>query len=110
MSNETNASAKAIRLVVVAYLVTMVVTVLAVAIAFMILVEPRSCSAMTRALLVLWTTLAALFLASVMVVGVAAWKVIPRVAGRLAAVGVYGVALLGSYVVIAFGLLVAFNC
>jgi hypothetical protein len=44
------------------------------------------------------------------VVGVVAWKVIPSVQQRWAIVVVYGMMMLASYVVIAFGLLVAFNC
>lgn len=101
---------KAARLAVGAYAVTMGMAVLVVTLAIMILSEPHSCSAMSRALLVLWTAIAALFLASTLVVGVVAWRVIPSVQQRWAIVIVYGMMLLASYVLIAFGLLVAFNC
>jgi hypothetical protein len=101
---------KAGRLIVGAYIVTMMVAVLVVTLAIMVLIEPHSCRAMGRALLVLWATTAALFLASTLVVGVVAWKVIPSVQQRWAIVVVYGMMMLASYVVIAFGLLVAFNC
>jgi hypothetical protein len=101
---------KAARLIVGAYAVTMGMAVLVVTLAIMILVEPHSCSAMTRALLGLWTTIAVLFLASILVVGVVAWKFIPSVQQRWAIVVVYGMMMLASYVFVAFGLLVAFNC
>lgn len=101
---------KAGRLIVGAYVVTMGAAVLIVMLAIMILLEPHSCSAMSRALLVLWTIIAALFLVSVVVVGIVAWKVIPSVQRRWATMVVYGMIMLGSYVFIAFGLLVAFNC
>ena len=61
-------------------------------------------------MLVLWVTIAVIFLASVFVVRNLAWKIIPGLAGRLAIVITYGVALLASYLIIAFVLLVAFNC
>jgi hypothetical protein len=50
------------------------------------------------------------FLASVAVVGVGAWKVIAGVAARLALVLAYGVMMLASYFVITCGLMVVFNC
>ena len=39
-----------------------------------------------------------------------AWKIVAGATGRLAIVAVYGVVMLASFVVIAFGLMVAFNC
>jgi hypothetical protein len=104
-----NTGAKGVLLVVGAYAATMVVAGFT-SLAIMILMEPHGCSAMGRALLVLWGTIAAVFLASVAMVGVVAWKIVAGVAGRLAIVAAYGVAMLASYVVIAFGLMVAFNC
>ncbi|MCP4168881.1 MAG: hypothetical protein GY759_23705 [Chloroflexi bacterium] len=104
-------NSKGVLLVVGAYIVTMGVAVLIVTIAIMILLMgTHGCSTMGRALLVLWITIAAVFLASAVVVRVAAWKIIPSSAGRLAIMATYGVAMLVSYVVIAFGLMVAFNC
>ena len=105
-----NSGAKGLRLVVGAFVVTMVVVAFIVLLTFIILADPHSCSAMGRALAVLWGTIAAVFLASVVVVGVVAWKVIPGVAGRLVIVAAHGGAMLASYVVIAFVLMVAFNC
>ena len=109
MSTKMNTVAKGVLLVVGAYVVTIGVAAFT-SIAIMILMEPHSCNAMSRALLVLWGTIAAVFLASVAVVGVVAWKIVAGVAGRLAIVAAYGLAMLASYVVIAFGLMVAFNC
>jgi len=100
---------KGVLLVVGAYAATMVVAAFT-SLAIIALMEPHSCSDMGRALLVLWGTIAAVFLASVAVVGVVAWKIVAGVAGRLAIVAAYGVVMLASYVVIAFGLMVAFNC
>ena len=101
--------AKGVLLVVGAYAATMGVAAFT-SLAIMILMAPHSCSAMGRALLVLWGTIAGVFLASVAMVGVVAWKIVAGVAGRLAIVAGYGVMMLASYVVIAFGLMVAFNC
>jgi hypothetical protein len=110
-STKTNAGAKGVLLVVGAYVATIGVAACITSLAFItILMEPPSCSAIGQALLVLWGTIAALFLASVAVVGVVAWKIVVGVAGRLAIMAVYGVLMLVSYVVIAFGLMVAFNC
>jgi hypothetical protein len=79
-------------------------------VATFVLMAPHDCSDMERALLVLWGTIAAIFLASVAVVGVVAWRIAANMAGRLAIVAAYGVVMLSSYVVVAFGLMVAFNC
>jgi hypothetical protein len=86
------------------------VAALIIALAIMIFIDTTNCGAVSRALPVLWGAIAALFIASGVVVRNIAWKVIPGVAERLAVVVIYGVAMLASYVVIAFGLMVAFNC
>ena len=106
-----NTGAKRVLLVVGPSVVTMGVAILIIAITIFILMQDAySCSYTTRVMLALWVTIAAIFLASVVVVGVVAWRIIPSAAGRLAVVAVYGVLMLASYVVIAFFLLVAFNC
>ncbi len=105
-----NNGVKGVLLAVSASVVTMGVAVLIILLAILILLEPHNCSAMGRALLVLWGTIAAVFLTSVVVVGVVAWKIIPDTSGRVAIVAVYGLAMLVSYVFIAFGLMVVFNC
>jgi|GEM_PF-3028416 len=100
---------KAIVLALGAYIITLIVAALA-ALILMTVMNLRGCSGMSQALLVLWGTIAVLFLASVVAVGLAVWKIVPGRAGRFALLAGYGVALLVSYVAIAFGLMVAFNC
>ena len=109
MSTKMSSDAKGVLFAVGAYVATMGVAILTSR-AIMILMAPHGCSDMGRALLVLWGTIAAVFLASVVVVGVVAWKIVAGATGRLAIVAVYGVVMLASFVVIAFGLMVAFNC
>ena len=104
-----NTGVKGALLAVGAYAATMVACA-CTSLTTMVLMDSNSCSAATRAMLVLWVIIAALFLASVAVVGVLAGKVVAGIAGRLAIVGLYGVVMLVSYVVVAFGLMVAFNC
>ena len=100
---------KAIGLAIGAYIITLIVAALA-ALIVMTVMDPRGCSDLSQALLLLWGTIAALFLASVGAVGVAVWKMAPGTAARFVILAVYGSALLASYVVIAFGLMVALNC
>jgi hypothetical protein len=109
-STEMSTRAKGLKLVVRAYLVTMGVTVLITLLTIILMVDTHSCSSVSRALTVLGATTAVVFLASVAVVGVGAWKAIPGVADRLGTVVVYGVMMLASYVVITCGLMVVFNC
>jgi hypothetical protein len=103
---------KVILLVVGSYVITVAVAAFIIALAIMILmvVESYDCSVMNRALVALWVMIAMLFLASVAVVRTVTRKVIPSVVGRRVVVVMYGMMMLASYVVIAFGLMVAFNC
>ena len=110
MSNKMNAVTKGVGLAIVTSVVTMGTAVLIIVLATMLFIDTTSCGAVSRALPVLWATIAAVFLASVVVVAVVAWKIVAGIAGRLAIVAVYGVVMLASYVFIAFGLLVVFNC
>jgi hypothetical protein len=86
------------------------VTVLLTLFSIIFLVDTRSCSSLSRALAVLAATTAAVFLASVAVVGVGVWKSIAGVAERLAIFVGYGVTMLASYVVFTCGLMVDFDC
>ena len=104
-----SASAKGVLLGVGAYVVTIGVAAFT-ALVIMMLMDPYSCSEMGRALVVLWGTIAAVFLASVAVVGVVAWRIIAGRGARWAILILYGVATLASYLAIAFGLMVGFNC
>ena len=110
MSDQMNTSSRVVRLTGIAYIVAIGAACLFITFASMVFIDTTKCGAVSRALPVLWITIAVVFLASVVVVGVKARKIIPGVAGRRAIVAVYGVVMLASFVVIAFGLLVAFNC
>ena len=110
MTNNLSTGTKGVLLVVGAYIVTFGVAILIITISLTFLIDTHRCNSMGQALLALWGTTAAVFLVSGIVVGVVAWKIIPSLAGRLVVVGVYGVSLLITYIGIAFGLLVAFNC
>ncbi len=109
MSSRASIGTKAVLLVVGTYVVTLAVTVCIVVLVVSGL-ETFNCGDMGRALVMLWKTIGGVFLASIVVVGVVAWRIVPGVGGRWATVAVYGVAMLASYVVVAFGLMVAFNC
>ena len=110
-SSKMNSGAKGVLLAIGAYVVTMGVAFFIALLAIIILMMGSpSCSTMGQVLVVLWVIIAAVFLASAVVVGVMAWKFVAGMAGRLAIVAVYGVVMLASFVVFAFGLMVAFNC
>ena len=110
MSNNLNAGIKGVLLVIGAYIVTFGVAICNIALAVATFIDTTNCGAVSRAMPVLWGTIALVFLVSVIVVGAVAWKIVPGTAGRLLIVAVYGVAMLVTYVIIAFGMLVAFNC
>ena len=104
-----NTGVKGVLLVAGAYAATLMVcacTTVTVA----ALTDTTNCGAVTRTLGILFVTMAALFLASIAVVGVVARKIVGHVAGCLAIVALYTVVMLVSYVVVAFGMMVAFNC
>ena len=110
MSNNLSTGNKGVLLVIGAYIVTLVAAIIVIAIFLMFLVDTHKCSTLGPSLLAVWGTTAVLFLISGIGVGVIAWKIIPSTAGRLVVVAVHGVSLLVTYIGIAFGLLVAFNC
>jgi hypothetical protein len=85
-------------------------TILVIALAVMIFIDTTKCSAVSKAFPVLLGMIAVVFLASVVFVRGVAWKNIPSVAGRWAILVVYGAVMLVSFVVVAFVLLVVFNC
>lgn len=110
MSEKIDPGTKGVLLVVGAYIATVMVTILIIVLATMIFIDTTKCSSISQALPGLWGTIAVVFLASVIVVRVLAWKITPSTTGRRVIVGVYGVALLVSFVVLAFFLLIIFNC
>ena len=107
-----NTGLKGILLVFGAYIVTMVVAILIIAISIIILIvtSVSDCNTIGWIMVTLWIIIAALFLVSLLVVRAITRKLIPSKEGRIAAMVALGVALLPSYFVIAFILLVAFNC
>jgi len=108
--NNMNPSGKSLTLVVVAYIVTMVVSVFIIAFAIMTLMEVSNCNTMSQALVVLWIILAIVFLTSLVLVAVMTRKFYTSSSGCLPIAAVYGAVLLVSYVFMAFCLMVAFNC
>ena len=108
--SKLNPVARGVLLVVGAYFITIWLAIFIISIAFMILMDTSSCSTMGRALVTLWIAIAMLFLASIVVVTALARKITLNFPGRLAIVGTHSFVLLMSYIIIAFGLLVAFNC
>jgi hypothetical protein len=110
MSKNPNTSTEVILRIVGAYIVTLMLAILVIVLAIMIFIDTTKCSAVSKAFPVLLGTIAVVFLASLVFVRGLAWKNIPSVVGRWAIMVVYGVVLFVSYIVIAFVLLVAFNC
>lgn len=104
-----NTGVKGILLVVGAYAATLVVCACAT-VTITAFTDTTNCGAVSRALGVMFVTMAALFLASIAVVGIVARRMVGHVAGCLAIVALHTVVMLASYVVVAFGLMVAFNC
>jgi hypothetical protein len=100
---------KAIVLAVSAYTITLIVAALA-ALLLMTVLNPRGCSDLSRALLIMWLVIAAIFLVSGVTVGAGAWRFVPDQVGRVMLVTLYAVVLLASYFAVAFGLMVALNC
>ena len=76
----------------------------------MVLLSPRGCNALSRALVTLLVVTAIEFLASIGVVGIVAWKLPLARLGRLVLTVGYAMALLATYVVGALGLMMVFNC
>ena len=109
MSDRLNIGPKLILFLLGAYVVSMG-TVLFATLAVLIVMQPQTCSAMSRTLSVLWATIAALFIASVGLIGGVVWKSKTGVVGRVAAAAIFVAVLLASYIVIALSLMVAFNC
>jgi hypothetical protein len=110
MPNNLSTGIKGVLLVVGASIVTVGAAILIIVISIMFLIDTHKCSALGPSLLALLGTTAVVFLISGIVVGVIAWKIIPSIVGRLVIVAVHAVSLLVTYIGIAFGLLVAFNC
>ena len=109
-SDELKPETKGLLLVIGAYFVTIIIAIVIIVFAIMLLTGSNSCSTMGRAMVALLITIAVVFLVSVLVVRGVAWKITPSTPARWTIVVAHGLALLVSYFVIAFGLLIAFNC
>jgi len=110
--NKMNPNAKMLTLIVGGYVVTIALAIAIIIIAIMILygADITNCSTMSMAMVGLWIILGGLFLASLGLIEAFAWKTYPGCGARLAVLAAYGLALLVSYIVLAFGLMIAFNC
>ena len=76
----------------------------------MLILSPKSCSDYGQTAGVIWLVVAVLALASTVVAGIVARKAFVRTAARVATVVLYAAAMLLSYLMFAFMLMVAFNC
>ena len=110
MTENSNAGKKGALLVLGGCLTTIAATIFLLAIATIFFIDTTKCSSVGRALPVLWGLTAVVFLTSVVVIRVIAWKVIRSTNGRWVTLAVYGFAMLISFVVIALALLMVFNC
>lgn len=108
--NKMDAPTKGVLLFVGAFIITIGLACCIITFAIMLLMDTTSCSTMARALAVLLITIAVVFITSVVVAGIVARKITQSTPGCVALLVAHGAALLASYLVIGFGLLVAFNC
>lgn len=102
--------AKGVLLVVGSYVVAMAAAVILILLTVAAVSGQHNCHAMGQALLGLWAMLVVLLVLSMVVV----WRISGRVAitgrGRATVVAALGVLLLPTFAVMAFGLMIAFNC
>jgi hypothetical protein len=110
--NKMNPNAKMLTLMVGGYVFTIVLAIAIIIIAIMILYGAgiRNCNTLSTAMVGLWIILGGVFIASLGLIEAFAWKTYPGCGARLAVLVAYGLALMVSYVVLAFGLMIAFNC
>ena len=110
--NKMNPNAKMLTLIVGGYVITIGLAIAIIVIAIMILYgsDITNCSTLSMAMVGLWIILGGLFLTSLGLVEAFAWKTYPGCGARLAVLAAYGLTLLVSYIVLAFGLMIAFNC
>jgi hypothetical protein len=90
--------------------VTLMMAILITGLTTTVFIDTTKCSSMSRALPVLWGAIAGVFLASVVAVRVFSRKIVQSTTNRRIFVAVYGVVMLVSYILLAFVLLVLFNC
>jgi hypothetical protein len=103
--------AKGVLLAVVTYITTMSLALIIAVLAIIILMmKTANCTEMGHALLLLWATIAVVCIASVFVYVALARKYVSGFSYLNFTAFAYAAALLPSYFVIAFGLMVLFNC
>ena len=110
MSDEANTDNRGFLVVFGGCLVTMAVTVLIIALAALVFIDTTNCGAVSRGLVVLFGTIALVFIISGLVVWNRARKFIADKARRVSIVILYAVVMLAIYILVAFGLMIAFNC
>jgi hypothetical protein len=100
---------RATLLLVAAYAMALVL-VAVVSGVVMLAMSPHACREYSETLSVLWATMAGTMCVCWLVVALLAWWYLKRLLACGAVVTVYAVALLATYKVLAFGLMVMFNC
>jgi hypothetical protein len=108
--SKLNANAKGIVVVVGGFLGTVGIVLFIDIFSILFLIDTTNCGKISDALGVLLTLHAFLFLASLLIVRIWAWKIYTNLAGRLAILGVYGASMVAGFIMISFGLLVILNC
>jgi tryptophan-rich sensory protein len=98
------------KVVVRAYLVSLGLAVLVIVLTTLLIDTSDCYGSVERGLLVMLATMVVVLLASVVVVGRRVWKDMPGAAERWGIVIGYGAMLIATFVVIACGLMVVFNC
>ena len=110
MPNNLSTGIKGVLLVIGTAIVTVIAAILIIVLSTMFLIDASNCYALGPSLVALWCSTAAVFLVSGIVVKIVAWKITTDTAGRLVTVIIYGVVMLVTYAIIAFGILLAFDC
>jgi hypothetical protein len=108
--NQMSVGGKRASLAFGAYGLTMGIAIFITACVIVSLLGTTNCSSFSNALAALLITFAVLFLTSIVVVGVVTWRIFPERGSRWAVFLVHGILLLGSFMFMAFVLLVLFNC
>ena len=110
MPNNLSTGIKGVLLVIGTSIITVTAAILIIVLSTTFLIDTTDCYGLGPSLIALWCTTAAVFLFSGIVVKIVAWKITTNTAGRLVTVAIYGVVMLVTYAIIAFGILLAFDC
>ena len=110
MPNNLSTGIKGVLLVIGTSIITVTAAILIIVLSTTFLIDTTDCYGLGPSLIALWGTTAVVFLFSGIVVKIVAWKITTDTAGRLVTVAIYGVVMLVTYAIIAFGILLAFDC